>query len=360
MKTILHVINGDLEAGAETVQKHIASGFKEKSDFRIIFLSLKPGIFYKKLLDEYTNNAFSVLEPDFCFLELLQREGVNIVHLHTPRSLLFITKFLVKIKKAKVKVIYHYHSPTLHCTNRVIRNVAFHLLEVAIVRFLDAVITVSNSLNSYVRKKIAAKVTVETIHNSVPSLPIIKSLTDTKNYNLLFVALIRERKGLDDLVIAIEKCKKIGLNINVHVVGNFESTEYERKIKLLIETKKLSDNFHFKGFMSTPLVNVDLYDFLVLPSKKGEGLPMVILEALSAGLPVICTLVEGNEEAVFNNINGLTCKPNDSDDMAKVLQVAYSDHIDYVKMQKSSREVYLSKFSLLKYIRDLESLYERI
>jgi glycosyltransferase involved in cell wall biosynthesis len=58
-------------------------------------------------------------------------------------------------------------------------------------------------------------------------------------------------------------------------------------------------------------------DLFVLPSLFGEGLPMVVLESMAMGIPVIGTDVEGVPEAIRNGLEGRVARPGDPLDLAK-------------------------------------------
>ena len=54
-----------------------------------------------------------------------------------------------------------------------------------------------------------------------------------------------------------------------------------------------------------------------LPICFGEGLPMVVLEAMTAGVPVVSTDVEGIPEAIRDGLDGVIARPNDAEDLAQ-------------------------------------------
>ena len=59
---------------------------------------------------------------------------------------------------------------------------------------------------------------------------------------------------------------------------------------------------------------------MVLPSLYGEGLPMVVLEAMAAALPVIATRVEGTPEAITHGVEGLLAQPRDAASLTEAIE----------------------------------------
>jgi glycosyltransferase involved in cell wall biosynthesis len=92
------------------------------------------------------------------------------------------------------------------------------------------------------------------------------------------------------------------------------------------------------GFTRDVIGQMRAMDLFVLPSVFGEGLPMVVLEAMSAGVPVVATRVEGVPEAIRDGIDGLIAAPSDPDDLAQAIARVTSGQLDW---QSMCREAHL-------------------
>ncbi|MCS7054563.1 MAG: glycosyltransferase family 4 protein, partial [Thermoflexales bacterium] len=82
-------------------------------------------------------------------------------------------------------------------------------------------------------------------------------------------------------------------------------------LERLAETLNVRSHVHILGFRSDTLRLLAASDAFVLPS-LGEGLPLSVIEALAAGLPVIATWVGGIPEIVCHGENGLLVPPADA------------------------------------------------
>lgn len=120
------------------------------------------------------------------------------------------------------------------------------------------------------------------------------------NVNILFVSRLIERKGLQHIIpllknIQQESNKKVCLT----VVGD---GPYKDKLERLIAEKQVSNMVMFEGVKKGQEL-VEQYqkgDIFILPSSN-EGMPNVVLEAMSSGLPVIMTPCQGSRELICNN-----------------------------------------------------------
>src|SRR5690606_4342942 len=135
-------------------------------------------------------------------------------------------------------------------------------------------------------------------------------------WTLGMVALFRPRKGVELLLEALSLLRKQGLDVCLRAIGEFETPEYERQVRGLAQTLGLEPWIDWTGFCSNVPAALPALDALVLPSLFGEGLPMVLLEAMASGVPVVATRVEGVPEAIVDGVEGVLVEPQSATALA--------------------------------------------
>lgn len=106
------------------------------------------------------------------------------------------------------------------------------------------------------------------------------------------------RKGHEEIISALEELKKKGINVKVRFAGQ-DYFGGVGELQLLAAKLGVEDRVEFVGFLSRAELDkfLDSADIYVMPT-RAEGLPRVIIEAMSKGLPCVTTPVSGNPELV--------------------------------------------------------------
>ena len=140
----------------------------------------------------------------------------------------------------------------------------------------------------------------------------LKNRDSDKSIKLLFVAAITPRKGLHILIQSFKRIAAQHPNVHLTVAGIWDwAPEYVQGQISSCSDLISSGRVEFTGGIERDHL-IDLFmssDIFVLPS-LAESAPMVISQALCAGLPVISTYVGGIPEMVENGVTGLLVGPD--------------------------------------------------
>lgn len=158
--------------------------------------------------------------------------------------------------------------------------------------------------NSEGLKELALKTShdqkISVIHNGIDISEFKPDLTKAdknKEFSIICVSRLIERKGIRFLIEAIGKLKDRDIKLTLVGEGN-----QEKELKELAVNLGISDRVDFKGYMNHDSI-AELYknsDVFVLPSLN-EGMSNALLEAMASGLPVIVTDTGGTAELVDGN-----------------------------------------------------------
>jgi glycosyltransferase involved in cell wall biosynthesis len=121
----------------------------------------------------------------------------------------------------------------------------------------------------------------------------------------------------------------------------------------------IDQNVKFWGYQNNAVAYIKAADIMVMPSKI-EGLPGVILEALSCGKPVIASAVGGIPEVVLNDQNGYVIKEYKIEDYISKIKTVLNDDELRKSMSQNAQKLIHEEFLMPKIAKRFESIYKDI
>ncbi|MCB2426639.1 glycosyltransferase family 4 protein [Methylophaga pinxianii] len=193
--------------------------------------------------------------------------------------------------------------------------------------------------------------------------PPPKAAKSNSFFTIGTVGRLVEKKGIDTLLEATSILLKQGHEISVKIAG---SGPLENELKLQLGHLALPENaVEFVGALPHDKVAsfiTDL-DIFVLPCKQDshgdmDGIPVVLMEAMLCGVPVISTKISGIPELVINNTSGLVVMPGNAAELSKaIVQIMTSPAIQQ-RLVLGGKQRVNDEFLLDANVSKLLSLFE--
>ena len=269
-------------------------------------------------------NVFSLVGGLFRLWEILRRENPQVVEMFTHDSNMLVLP-LAWLARIPVRIPTHHGmiEGFSRWRERIHSWMVNHLSH-GIVAVSD--LTMKKALDEGIK---AEKITV--IPNGI--MPVDLNMVNKANVRqevgsgekdvvLLSVGRLVYQKAHEYLVAAMPTVLKEMPNVKVGICGDgVLRADLEKHIQSL----GLSNEVKLLGMQANVTKYLAAADVFVLPS-RWEGLPIALLEAMSAGLPVIATRVEGVDEVVEQGVHGLLVQPESAEGLAKaILQLSRDD-----------------------------------
>jgi len=218
-------------------------------------------------------------------------------------------------------------------------------------------------LSEYLMSKYKTKNSVLVRSSSVRIQDIsLPKTINLEKITLIFVGRLAEEKNPYIPILTVKKLKEKGYNVNLNLVGD---GKLKAKMEELIQKSGLNENVKMFGWIKDRRKLFEILkgsDILVFTSKPGEGLGLVILEAMSQGLPVIATKCGGPEEVIEDGINGYLVNYSTDEDIVNQfvdkIEVLIKNTKIYEKISKNNiektKEWTMEKFSKIQRERILK------
>lgn len=283
----------------------------------------------------------------------------DVVHLNSSK--VSITGSIAAKLAGVPKIIYTVHGFVFNEPLPFIKKVFYILAEKISAYFKDYLICVSKKdCETGYKYRIINKKKAVTIHHGLYPIDFIKPTDALQKLNLPVgkqiigtIANLYPTKGIPFFVNAAKKVTTIHPNAIFVVIG---SGILEQHIRQLIKKNGLEGKFILAGQIENAYRYLTAFNYFVLPSLK-EGFPYALLEAMTAGLPIIATSVGGVPEIIENEKNGLIVPPANSGALADAILKLFEDENLATELAMNANIDVGEKFDFLTMLVKTERLY---
>ena len=303
-------------------------------------------------------------------LALSRRFRADLIHTHQVRNTLLGR--LASIAGGP-PVVTHVHSPAFRESTHAVRNAVTGIVDRSIARRTRRFIAVSRSLAGDLRRLGIGEERIRIVPNGIalPEPPDVDRRAMVREELHLppddlvigMVANFRPRKGTELLIDAAGRLARDGAPIRLLLVGEAfreGSRDYAAELADRARQVGLGERIVFTGFRADVDRLIQGLDVFVLPSRFGEGLPMVLLEAMGSAVPVVTTPVEGIAELVESGRNGLLVPVDDATALYRALRSLRDDPGRRTELGQAGRATVIAGYTADRMAEGIESVYEEV
>ena len=240
------------------------------------------------------------------------------------------------------------------------------LLERWLMRRTDAVVASAASVREfYVHQVKADPSKVEVIYNAVDWSQLQTTISREEFRTAIgvphgvpaagIIARLTKQKAHQVLLDAIAQDARL-LTLHLIVVGD---GELRSQLESRAATLGIDNRVHFLGArrdLGNILAAVDMF---AMPS-FWEGLPLAMVLAMGAGLPVVASRVAGIPEVVSDGVSGLLVTPGDTVELADALARLVHDEALRAALGQAARAFVRPRFGVDGYVKSVSVLYDRL
>lgn len=342
---ILQIITLCELGGAQSVVANIANSLCENNEV-VVASGEGDGKMWQMLDKRVTRVHLKSLKRELSFADdmrtlhdlrkLYKKYKPDIIHLHSSKA-----GILGRVAFPAKKVVYTVHGfDTVRLAHR-----QFLFVEKLMQWRCKSIVAVSkyderNLLMEKINKN------VSTVYNGTPVLEAEKGLTFgiPEKYKKVVLCIARTSYPKNHLLF-IDVAKHLPQYAFVWIGNKEEITE-------------TPENVFFLGNIPNAAKYCSMADLFVLPSEY-EGLPIVIIEAMSAGKPVVASNVGGISELVQDGVNGYALA-NKTELFVEKIDYILANQQVYDRMSMKSKEIYEKDFTVGRMVAEYKKVYNRI
>lgn len=304
----------------------------------------------------------------------LRKEKPTIVHTHTPKAGIvgMLASYLAKVPNRlhtvaglplleatgiKRKVINTVEKITYNCATKVYPNsngLKDIILKNKFTKSSKLKVIANGSSNGIDTSYFNSELFSDEVNKSFKSKLGIKE-TD---FVFIFVGRIVGDKGINELVAAFEKLSKDYKNVKLLLVGPLEEEldPLQEKTTAIIQNNK---QIITVGYQNDVRPYYAIANALAFPSYR-EGFPNVVMQAGAMGLPSIVSNINGCNEIIIEDKNGLIIPSKDEIALYKAMELLVNDNLIYNTLKNNARKMIENRYNQQLVWTAIKDEYDRL
>lgn len=366
---ILHVIPNLKKGGAERLALDICIELQNQGH-EVVLVSFKPENEYQflsELIDyriipskvEFSikgKNNYSV-ESLQSFIEEFQPEVIH-SHLFESETVLsgisydsahYVVHFhdnMPQFKKASIKTFFNKSLFTNYYERKVVLS-NYSKRKVS-------VIAISKDTYNYVQNNLPNEIPKHLLYNAINVKRFINNIHWEERQNrAVMIGSLVPKKGQELAIRTIKELNKKGIDLHIDLLGN---GPLRKELEVLAIELGIENFIHFHGNVDTPenfLQNAQFY----IHTASYEPFGLVLLEAMAAGCPIVCTNGGGNADLISNEENGFIFSHRIPEEYAdKIIEILNSPQLRNRLIENG--KLTAQNFDINPYTHNLVQLYK--
>lgn len=291
-----------------------------------------------------------------CYIELrnfMKMHAADIVHVHSSKAGILGR---LAARSLSLPVIFTVHGWAFTEGVSAKRRFFYMWVEKIMSRFASKIITVSNyDRNLAIKNSVSDPNRMMTVHNGMPeSYDYAVLELDPPVLKLIMVARFEKPKNQSSLLRALASIKTERWTLEL--VG--DGPELQHNIDLAAELK-IQDRIVFSGACTDIARRLASSNIFILAS-DWEGLPLTILEAMRAGLPVVASNVGGVSEAVINDVTGILIERGDVSGLTMAISRLLASQETRMQMGVKARSKFENEFTFKLMLSKTLNIYHSV
>lgn len=327
-------------------------------------------IYFNGVIDNFRLFTY-LISLFFNLMWITRKYKIDLYHAHHTIPTGFVSVIVAKILRIPVFITAHLMDITTHGADagplENIKDFESNFIFRNLIRFSlnssTKIVAVSQDLSDKI-ELMGINKDITVLRNAVD----ISRFKPSKNYDLrrqnkiedneiliLFIGHLEPFKGIFELLDAFHVLVREHKNIKLMVIGEGHQ---EKEVKDKVSEYNLDDRVIFKGKVSPETIQYfyQMADIFTLPSYT-EGLPLVVIESMACGLPVVVSAVGGIPEVVRDGENGFLVQPKNSNQLTQKLKILVEDSDLRKKYGSNALETVDDEFNIEKKVDELKSMY---